>query len=66
MPRPGTTKYGKNSLRYETARLWNTLPNEVRNFSLFDQIKNYILNGAVGKMFIVVPVNIKPCCFMHE
>jgi hypothetical protein len=40
IPRPGTTKYDINSLRYETAILWNTLLNEVSNLSLFDQIKN--------------------------
>ena len=37
IPRPRTTKYGKNSFRYEAARLWNTLPSEVRNRYSFDQ-----------------------------
>jgi len=42
IPRLRTTKYGKNVFRYETARLWNTLPSEVRSMSSFDQFKNDI------------------------
>ena len=34
IPRPRTTKYGKNSFRYEVSRLWNTLPSKVRNYVL--------------------------------
>ena len=48
IPRRRTTKYGKNSFRYEAARLWNTLPSEVRNMSSFDQFKNYISDWCGG------------------
>ena len=37
IPRPRTTKYGKNSFRYKATRLWNTLPSKIRNMSSFDQ-----------------------------
>jgi hypothetical protein len=52
IPRPRTTKYGKNSFRYETARLWNTLTSEVRNMSSFDQFKNYISDWCGGEVFL--------------
>ena len=42
IPRPRTTRYGKNSFSYQAATLWNSLPNEARNFSTFDQYKNFI------------------------
>lgn len=29
--RPKTTRYGKGSFRYEAARAWYTLPNDIRN-----------------------------------
>ena len=48
-PRPRTTKHGKNSFRYEAARLWNTLQSEVRNMSSFDQFKNYISDWCGGE-----------------
>ena len=49
IPVPRTTQYGKNSLRYEAARLWNTLPSGVRNMSSFDQSKNYISDWYDGE-----------------
>jgi hypothetical protein len=53
IPRPRTTKYCKNSFRYEAARLWNTLSSEVRNMFSFDQFKNYISDwcGSGEKCF---------------
>jgi hypothetical protein len=35
-------------------------------FLYLTRLKIILLIDAVGKMFIAVPVNIKPCCFMHE
>jgi hypothetical protein len=32
VPRPKTTRYGKKSVSYEAATLWNSLPNHVRSF----------------------------------
>jgi hypothetical protein len=49
IPRPRTTKYGKNSFRYEAAISWNTLSSEVRNMSSFDQFKNYISDWCGGE-----------------
>ena len=49
IPRPRTTKYVKNSFRYEAAILWNTLSSEVRNMSSFDQFKNYISDWCGGE-----------------
>ena len=52
IPRPRTTKYGNNSFRYEAARLWNTLPSEVRNMSSFDQFKHYISDWCGVEVFL--------------
>ena len=49
IPRPRTTRYGKNSFRYEAARLWNTLPNEARTMTSFEQFKNYISSWCGGQ-----------------
>jgi hypothetical protein len=42
VPRPITSNYGKRSFRYEAAQLWNSLPNEARIMTSFDQFKKYI------------------------
>jgi hypothetical protein len=39
IPRPRTTRYGKKSLSYEAARLWNSLPDQARNLSTFGTFK---------------------------
>ena len=49
IPRPRTAKYGKNYFGYEAAGLWNTLSNEVRNMSSFDQFKNHISDWCGGE-----------------
>jgi hypothetical protein len=38
---------------------------EKKNSEL-SKLKIILLIDAVGEMFIAVPVNIKPCCLMHE
>ena len=30
LPTVRTSRYGKNSFRFEAARVWNSLPNEIR------------------------------------
>ena len=40
-PRPRTSNYGKKSFRYEAAQVWNSLPNEARIMTSFDQFKKY-------------------------
>jgi hypothetical protein len=42
IPRPRTTRYGRNSFSYEAARLWNSLPDQARNLSTFGTFKNFI------------------------
>ena len=39
VPRPRTTRYGKKSFSYDTATLWNSLPNHARSLSTFGQFK---------------------------
>ena len=34
VPRVRTTKYGKSTFRFEAAGVWNSLPNEIRNFKV--------------------------------
>jgi hypothetical protein len=41
VPRPRTSNYGKKSFRYEAAQVWNSLPNEARIMTSFDQFKKY-------------------------
>jgi hypothetical protein len=36
----------KKSLRYEAAQVWNSLPNETRIMTSFDQFKEYINSWA--------------------
>ena len=49
VPRPRTTTYGKRSFRYEAAQVWNSLPNEARAMTSFDQFKNYINSWCGGQ-----------------
>ena len=50
VPRPRTSKYGKRSFRYEAAQVWNSLPNEARIMTSFDQFKKYINSWCGGQM----------------
>ena len=49
VPRPKTTAYGKKSFRYEAAQVWNSLSNEARTMTSFDQFKNYINSWCGGQ-----------------
>ena len=42
VPRPRTTRYGKNSFSYQAATIWNSLPNEARNITSFEHFKKLI------------------------
>ena len=42
LPRPRTVRYGKRSFRYAGAKLWNTLPDQFRNCSSFNQFQALI------------------------
>jgi hypothetical protein len=49
VPRPRTSNYGKKSFRYEAAQVWNSLPNEARIMTSFDQFKKYINSRLVWR-----------------
>ncbi|VDI20448.1 Hypothetical predicted protein [Mytilus galloprovincialis] len=49
VPRPRTSIYGKRSFRFEAAQVWNSLPNEVRLMTSFDQFRNYINSWCGGQ-----------------
>ena len=42
LPRPRTTRYGKQSFSYAAATLWNSLPNHARELSTLSQFKTFI------------------------
>ena len=42
VPRTRTTRYGLQSFSYRAAIIWNSLPNEARDISNFNQFKHFI------------------------
>ncbi|MCW4342517.1 MAG: reverse transcriptase family protein [Candidatus Thiodiazotropha endolucinida] len=42
LPQVSTTRYGLKSFRYEAARIWNSLPNNIRTAESFPQFKRLI------------------------
>ena len=42
IPTVRTTRYGKNSFRFESARVWNSLPNDIRKVENFKEFKRLI------------------------
>ena len=42
VPRTRTTRYGLQSFSYRAATIWNSLPNEAREMSNFNQFRNFI------------------------
>ena len=42
IPTVRTTRYGKNSFRFESARVWNSLPNDMRKVENFKEFKRLI------------------------
>ena len=42
IPRVNTTRYGLHSLRYGAAKLWNELPNDLREGTSLNNFKNLI------------------------
>ena len=51
IPRTKSTRYGTNSFRFQAAKLWNSLPEEARKITSFNNFKNFIKtwNGASCK-----------------
>ena len=39
LPKVNSTKYGIKSWRYQAARLWNTIPNNLRNIDTYRSFK---------------------------
>ena len=42
LPTVRTSRYGKNSFRFEAARVWNSLPNEIRCANNFKEFKRLV------------------------
>ena len=42
LPQVNSTRYGLKSFRYEAARIWNSLPNNIRTAESFPQFKRLI------------------------
>ena len=60
VPRPRTSNYGKRSFRYEAAQVWNSLPNEARIMTSFDQFKKYINSWCWGQKCTCSACRIQP------
>ena len=60
VPRPRTSNYGKRSFRYEAAQVWNSLPNEARIMTSFDQFKKYINSWCGGQKCTCSACRIQP------
>ena len=59
-PRPRTSNYGKKSFRYEAPQVWNSLPNEARIMTSFDQFKKYINSWCGGQKCTCSACRIQP------
>jgi hypothetical protein len=57
VPRPRTSNYGKKSFRYEAAQVWNSLPNEARIMTSFDQFKKYMLRTKMYMQCMPYPTS---------
>ena len=49
LPRAKTTRYGTNSFIYQAAKLWNSLTEDARKITSFNDFKHFMKswNGAV-------------------
>ena len=56
IPRVNTTRYGLHSLRYGAAKLWNELPNDLREGISLNNFKNLISKwDGMGARVLFVP-----------
>ena len=53
LPKVDSTKYGIKSWRYQAARQWDTIPNNLRNIDSYRSFKSGIRQGARPCKFIV-------------
>ncbi len=49
-PKCNTVTYGMNSFRYKVAKIWNDLPNKIKNSITLAQLKNQIKKMARTKV----------------
>ena len=47
LPISKTKKYGLNSIRYQGARLWNSLPNEIKSVSSLSVFKSLVTQWEI-------------------
>ena len=57
VPRVKTTRYGLNSFRFGAARLWNSLPENIRKEQNFDRFRSLVASWDGG--VVAVPVAIR-------
>ena len=50
LPKVNSTKYGIKSWRYQTARLWNTIPNNLRNTDSYRSFKHGLKELDLAKL----------------
>ena len=47
LPRPKSTRFGRNSFRFQAAKLWNSLPEQARKITDFDSFRTFIKGWGV-------------------
>ena len=55
IPTVRTTRYGKNSFRFESARVWNSLPNDMGKVENFKEFKSLRLDRP-GMQVLHLPI----------
>ena len=50
LPKVNSTKYGIKSWRYQAARLWNTIPNNLRNTDTYRSFKHGLKELNLAKL----------------
>jgi len=56
IPQVRTSRYGINSFSYSAAKIWNGLPNNIRNASSFGMFRSMINKWGDVTIVIVLPV----------
>ncbi len=61
-PKCNTVTYGVNSFRYRDAKIWNDLPNKIKNSITFAESKNQIQKWQGPRCFAICA---QDCCRME-
>ena len=57
VPQVRTVKHGSRSFHSTAAKIWNSLPQDLREISTFNVFKNQIMHGAEGPVHVLsVPI----------